>query len=109
PLFLTSAASTGIALLIILGAWRGVPEASLRRLEQADLWALLLELLVFVAFLASLGGDLLAVLGSWNGRLFVVGVLTVGLLIPLAFHLRLGLSLPARGAILAAALALFGG
>jgi formate-dependent nitrite reductase membrane component NrfD len=109
PLFLTSAASTGIAILIVLGERRGVPEASLRRLERADLWALGLELAVFAAFLASLGGDLLAVLESWNGRLLVVGVLFIGLLVPLAVHLRLGLSLPARSAVLAAALALFGG
>jgi formate-dependent nitrite reductase membrane component NrfD len=109
PLFLTSAASTGIALLIILGEWRGVPEASLKRLERADLWALGLELLMFTAFLASLGNDLLAVLESWHGRVLVVGVLAVGLLIPLAVHLRLGLSLPARSAIIAAAFALVGG
>jgi protein NrfD len=109
PLFLTSAASTGIALLLIVAEWRGVPAAAVKRLERADLWALGLELLVFAAFLASLGNDLLAVLESWNGRLLVFGVLTVGLLAPLAFYLRLGPSLPVRRAVLAAAFGLFGG
>jgi formate-dependent nitrite reductase membrane component NrfD len=109
PLFLASAASTGIALIIIIAEWRRVAPGSLRRLERADLWALGLELAIFAAFLASLGGGLLVVLESWYGRLLIVGVLVIGLLVPLAFHLRLGLSLPARGAVLAAAFALFGG
>jgi formate-dependent nitrite reductase membrane component NrfD len=109
PLFLTSAASTGIALMILLAEWRQVPATALRKLERADLWALSLELAVFAAFLASLGDGLVAVLESWHGRLFVGGVLLLGLLLPLAVHLRLGVALPARGAIVASALALAGG
>jgi formate-dependent nitrite reductase membrane component NrfD len=109
PLFLASAASTGIALLILLAEWRRVAPAALERLERADLWALGLELAIFAAFLAALGGGLLAVLESWHGRLLIVGVLVVGLLVPLAFHLRLGVSLTARSAVVAAAFALFGG
>jgi formate-dependent nitrite reductase membrane component NrfD len=109
PLFLASAASTGIALMILIAEQRHVAAEALKRLERADLWALGLELAIFAGFLASLGGNLLALLQSWHGRLFVVGVLVVGLLVPLAFHLRLGLSLTARGAILAALFALFGG
>jgi protein NrfD len=108
-LFLASAASTGIALMILIAEWRHVSPAALQRLERADLWALGLELLVFAAFLASLGSDLLAVLESWHGRLFVVGVLVIGLLLPLAVHLRLGVSLRARSAVVAAAFALVGG
>jgi formate-dependent nitrite reductase membrane component NrfD len=108
-LFLTSAASTGIALMIVVARRRAaVPEASLWRLEKADLWALGLELLVFAAFLASLGNDLGVVLGTFHGRLFVLGTLFVGLLLPLAIHLRLGVANPS--AVLAAALfALVGG
>ncbi len=109
PLFLTSAASTGIALMLLIAEWRHVAPPALRRLERADLWALGLELAVFAAFLGSLGVGLLAVLESWHGRLFVVGVLVLGLLVPLAVHLRLGLSLPARGAVVASLFALFGG
>jgi formate-dependent nitrite reductase membrane component NrfD len=109
PLFLASAASTGIALIILIAEWRHVASVTLQRLERADLWALGMELAIFAAFLASLGGNLLAVLQSWHGRLLIVGVLVPGLLIPLALHLRLGVSLPARTAIVAAAFALFGG
>jgi len=109
PLFLTSSASTGIALMILIAERRHVPIAALQRLERADLWALGLELVVFAVFLASLGSGLLAVLESGHGRLLVGGVLVFGLLVPLAFHLRLGVAQPARGAIVAALFALFGG
>jgi formate-dependent nitrite reductase membrane component NrfD len=51
PLFLTSAASTGIACMLLLGRRRGVGGISLERLEKADLWALCLELAFFVLFL----------------------------------------------------------
>jgi formate-dependent nitrite reductase membrane component NrfD len=108
-LFLTSAASTGIALMILLARWRpGVPPAALERLERADLWALGLELAVFVCFLASLGKFLLPVLQTGHGLLLVIGTLVVGLLAPLAVHLRLGLGSP-RAAVVAAVLALAGG
>jgi formate-dependent nitrite reductase membrane component NrfD len=109
PLFLTSAASTGIALMIVIAEWHHVSPVTLQRLERADLWALGLELLVFAAFLVSLGDDLLAVLESRNGQVLVVGVLVIGLLLPLAVHLRLGVSLQARGAVVAAVFALVGG
>jgi formate-dependent nitrite reductase membrane component NrfD len=109
PLFLASAASTGIALIILIAWWRGVAPLPLQRLERADLWALGLELAIFAAFLASLGVGLLAVLDSRNGKLLIFGVFVVGLLFPLAIHLRLGVVLSARGAVVAAVLALVGG
>lgn len=88
PLFLTSAASGGIALLLILG---GRASAETReRLERADLWALGLELFVFLIFLASLGGVLPLALGTQDGLLLVGGTLVVGLVLPLALHLRIG-------------------
>ena len=109
PLFLTSAASTGIATMILLLLWRGTASAdTVDRLERADLWALGLELAVFVLFLASLGGYLFAFVTTPGGMIFAVGTLLVGLLAPLAIHLRLGM--PTRRAELAAAvLALVGG
>jgi hypothetical protein len=80
----------------------------LERLEHADLWALGLELVVFGIFLASLGSNLLPVLGTWHGWLLVVFMPLIGVLAPLVIHLRLGVSM--RGpAVAAAALALFGG
>jgi formate-dependent nitrite reductase membrane component NrfD len=108
PLFLTSAASTGIAAMLLLARRRGISAASVERLERADLWALGLELVFFVLFLASIGSLLIPVLKSPHGLVLVVGTLLFGLLAPLAVHLRLGVF--ARwGFTGAAILALLGG
>ncbi|MBI3409020.1 MAG: polysulfide reductase NrfD [Planctomycetes bacterium] len=85
PLFLTSAASTGIALLLLLG--RRIPHESRARLERADLWVLGLELFVFLIFLASLGGVLPLALQTLEGMLLVGVTLVIGLLVPLWLHL----------------------
>lgn len=105
PLFLTSAASTGIALLLLLG---GRISETRERLERADLWALGLELFIFLVFLASLRGVLPLALATLDGLLLVAGTFVVGLLIPLWLHL--GLKTPSPGRVTAAALfALTGG
>jgi formate-dependent nitrite reductase membrane component NrfD len=83
-LFFASAISTALAAMALV-AWRrklGTPEGR-ERLEGADLWAIGLELVVFAAFLASLGGYLTAVLGTVRGWVLVAGVPVVGLLVPL--------------------------
>jgi formate-dependent nitrite reductase membrane component NrfD len=86
PLFLTSAASTGIAALLLLPCRGGaIAPATLERLEHADLWALGLEVLVFLLFLASVGSLLPVTLHTWAGVLLVVGTPLVGLLLPLVF------------------------
>src|SRR5262249_27434816 len=64
---------------------------SLERLERADLWALGLELLFFVLFLASISSLLVPVLKSWHGWILVAGTVILGLLAPVAIHLRIGL------------------
>jgi formate-dependent nitrite reductase membrane component NrfD len=87
PLFLTSASSTAIGLLLLLGGQ--MPQATIKRLERADLWALGLELFIFLIFLASLGGLLPLALGTWDGLVLILGTLVVGLLIPLGLHLGL--------------------
>ncbi len=108
PLFLTSAASTGIATMLLWSRWRGpISTTAVDRLERADLWALGLELAVFVIFLGSLGGFLAALLHSIHGIIFVVGTL-LGILVPLAIHLRLG-RVVRRAEVAAAVLALAGG
>jgi formate-dependent nitrite reductase membrane component NrfD len=108
PLFLTSAASTGIAVMVLLGRRRNVAPAALERLEQADLWALGLELAFFVIFLASISPLLVAVMKSAHGWALVLGTLLLGLIAPLAIHLRLGVF--GRGGFgAAAAFALVGG
>ncbi len=106
PLFLTSAASTGIAAMILFG--RGTAHATVERLEKADLWALALELLVFIVFLASLGPLLLPLLGTIGGKLLVLGVFACGLFVPLVIHLRLGLR-SRKPAVTAAVFVLLGG
>jgi formate-dependent nitrite reductase membrane component NrfD len=108
-LFLSSAASTGLAAMIVLARLGGVgtPEA-LAHLGKAGLWALGLELVLFVAFLASSDGWLLPVLRTWHGEVLVVGTLLVGLLAPLAIHLSVGVS-GRRGALALSALVLAGG
>ncbi len=112
PLFLTSAASTGASAMILLSCWTGVgwPEAA-ARLERTDTQALLLELVVFAAFVASLGDWLAPIWVTSQGKLLLVAVPMIGLLIPLVFHLvRERASGPALGAVfLAAIFALVGG
>lgn len=90
PLFLTSAASTGIAMMLLLGRRLNVAPAALDRLETADVWALGLELAFFVIFLASISSLLVPVLKSSHGLALVLGTLLLGLIAPLAIHLRLG-------------------
>jgi protein NrfD len=90
PLFLSSAASTGIAALLLLAGGRAGPSTPCERLERADLWALLLEVGVFVLFLLSLGGTLWAVWYVWQGKILLLAVPVLGLLVPLALHLIRG-------------------
>jgi protein NrfD len=89
PLFLTSAASTSIAAVLLIGR-SALSPATMERLERADLWALGLELFVFLIFLASLGNALPWMLHTTAGVLLVSGTLTLGLLVPLVLHLSLG-------------------
>jgi protein NrfD len=109
PLFLASAGSTGIAAVLLLSV-RGTAVApeSLERLERADLWALGLELFIFLIFLASLGDVLPLALRTGAGLVLVLGTLLVGLLLPLGLHLGVGHPSPGRMAA-AAVSALVGG
>ncbi|MFO0965746.1 MAG: NrfD/PsrC family molybdoenzyme membrane anchor subunit, partial [Gemmataceae bacterium] len=95
PLFLTSAASTSISLLLLLGG--RVSEASRERLERADLWALGLELFIFLVFLASLGGLLPLALQTREGQILVGATLILGLVFPLWLHLSF--KQPGRGRV----------
>ena len=106
PLFLTSAASTAISVFLLLG--RSIAPEARARLEKADLWALGLELFLFLSFLASLGSLLPLALRTWQGSVLIYGVLVVGLLLPLFLHL--GFRHAGAGRAMAAALlALVGG
>ena len=108
-LFLASAASTGIAvLLLILSFRRAAPPDSVANLERTDRWAMLLELVLLVAFMISLGGLAPVFLFSGYGILLLIGTLLGGVLIPLFLQWRPRL-LGSNGILLAAVLVLVGG
>jgi protein NrfD len=82
-LFLVSGASTGAAALILLGLWRraGHP-ASLDWLAWFDQRVVVLELLVLILFLASLG-SVVRVFLSWWGVFLLLSVVGLGIVGPL--------------------------
>ena len=83
-LFLASGVSTGAATLILLAPGRGATEQSLARLSAFDTKALVVELLVLVLFVASLGAVNRVWLSFW-GLVLLVGV-GFGILAPLRMH-----------------------
>jgi len=88
-LFLASGASTGAATLILLAPGRGATERSLAWLSSFDSQALVVELLILVVFLVSLGSVNRVWLSSWGwGLVLLVGVVGVGILTPLRLHAR---------------------
>lgn len=86
-LFLISAASTAAATLIVL-ARRRVPVDSptVGRLAEFDKWALVIELVAIVVFLATLGGAIDVFLSLW-GVVLLLGVIGAGIVLPLAMGL----------------------
>jgi formate-dependent nitrite reductase membrane component NrfD len=104
--FLVSAASTSAALLIMLGA-STVPGSGIRALRRFDSWVLVLELVVLVLLVLSLGSVAAVWLSAW-GALLVVGVVIVGILAPLVLHWRSRAS-HAHSPVMAAVLVLIGG
>ena len=107
-LFLFSGASTGAAALVLLAIWRRADHpATIDWLRWFDRNVLLLELLVLIVFLVSLG-SVARVFLSWWGVLLGVGVVGAGILIPLL--LERGHRVPApRRLVGAASLVLLGG
>jgi formate-dependent nitrite reductase membrane component NrfD len=106
-LFLVSAASTGAATLILLGIWRraGHP-ASLDWLAWFDQRVIVLELLVLILFLASLG-SVARVFLSWWGVLLLFGVVGIGIVGPLLLERKREAGTPHL--VRSASLALLGG
>lgn len=86
-LFLISAASTGAATLILLGRRRGVHAGSIAWLVRFDAAVLILELVVLLMFLVSLGSVARVWLSAW-GALLLLGVVALGIVVPLALHWR---------------------
>lgn len=86
-LFVVSGASTGAAALLLLAPARGATERSLEWLSTFDARALVLELLVLILFIASLGQVNRVWLGLW-GLVLLVGVVGLGILAPLRLHAK---------------------
>jgi formate-dependent nitrite reductase membrane component NrfD len=105
-LFLVSGASTGAATLILLALRRRADTGTVGWLVWFDRNALILELLVLIAFLISLGSVAQVDL-SWWGALLLIGVVGVGILWPL-FKER-GEAHAPRQLIQSASLVLLGG
>jgi protein NrfD len=85
-LFLLSGMSTAYALLVLL-----VPATSStqRKLGDGDFWAVILEGLVLLVMLVSLGSLGRVFWSGWFGVIFWLGVVGLGLLAPLARHWNL--------------------
>ena len=109
-LFVASGASTGAAALILLAPRRGATAQSLSWLTTFDGRALVVELLILIAFLASLGGINRVWMSFW-GLLLLVGVIGAGILLPLGLHWKPASfgRLAARPVVNAARLVLLGG
>ena len=86
-LFLASGVSTGAATLILLSPSRGATERSLGWLSSFDARALVVELIVLIAFIVSLGSVNRVWVSVW-GLLLLVGVVWFGILAPLRMHAR---------------------
>jgi protein NrfD len=105
-LFIVSAASISASLILLLAERSRLTMPGVRALHQMDGWVVLLELIILIALMISLGQVFRAWLNLWGVLLFLVIVL--GLLVPLALFWRRDL-LGARNLIGTAALVLLGG
>ncbi|HEY7519876.1 MAG TPA: NrfD/PsrC family molybdoenzyme membrane anchor subunit [Methylomirabilota bacterium] len=106
--FVISAASTSAALLILLAFWRWRTLGGIAFLERFDSLVLIVELLALAALLASLGNIFWVWFSAW-GALLLVGVVILGILVPLALHWRPRLIGRQLTTPVAAALVLVGG
>ena len=84
--FLTSAASTSAALLILLGFWSGLARERLHPLERFDRSALILEVLAIVALVASLGRIATVWLDGWG--VLLAAMVLGGIALPLLLDWR---------------------
>ena len=82
-LFLLSGISTSVAALLLVAHWqRLIVPSTEERLKRFDRVALILELIVLVVFMISLGAVAKAFLNAW-GVLLLLGVIGVGIVMPL--------------------------
>jgi formate-dependent nitrite reductase membrane component NrfD len=84
-LFLLSGISTSVAAMLLVARWQNVRIASTEeRLKRFDRVALILELIVIVAFVISLGAVARLFLNAW-GVLLLLGVIVAGILMRCAW------------------------
>jgi formate-dependent nitrite reductase membrane component NrfD len=89
--FLLSGASTAAALLMLLARRRSLLASGVEALQRFDTWVLAAELLVLVALVASVGWAIASRAWlNWWGVLLVVGVLAIGIVLPLLIEMRRG-------------------
>jgi formate-dependent nitrite reductase membrane component NrfD len=86
-LFVVSAASISAALMILLADKSRASMPGLLALHRMDAWVLALEFIVLVAVMISLGPVLRAWLSAW-GLLLFLGVIVLGMWLPLALYWR---------------------
>jgi formate-dependent nitrite reductase membrane component NrfD len=86
-LFVVSAASISAALMILLARKDRLTAPGLYALHRLDAWVIALEFVVLIAVMISLGPVFRAWLNAWGALLFI-GVILVGMLIPLALYAR---------------------
>ena len=101
-LFVVSAASISASLMLLLAEKSRSTMPGVRALHRMDAWVVVLELIVLVAVVISLGPVSRAWMNAW-GALLLVGVVLIGMLAPLALYWR------NLNATAAAALVLIGG
>jgi formate-dependent nitrite reductase membrane component NrfD len=82
-LFVVSAASSSAALLLLIAHRYGWTMPAVGNLNRMDRWVIVLECVVLLAVMLSLGPVLQAWLSLW-GLLLVLGVVIPGLAVPLA-------------------------
>jgi formate-dependent nitrite reductase membrane component NrfD len=101
-LFIISAASTSASLMLLLAHRSRLTIPGVSSLHRLDGWVVLLELIVLIVFMISLGPVFRALLNAWGVLLFL-GVIVLGMLVPLALFWRkdlLGESNPVGSAVL---------
>jgi formate-dependent nitrite reductase membrane component NrfD len=107
-LFFISGVSAALATLILLLSRGKTDHEVVERLETADVWAILLELVTIALFLFFLGNLLMPFIRHRYGLTLLIGTVGLGLLVPLLLYWRP--SLIGRAApLVAAILALIGG
>lgn len=85
--FLVSAASISAALLVLVAYARGWWNIGVYALKRFERWVLVLELVVLVALIASLGGVAQVWLSRWG--VLLLAVVLIGIVAPLALSARL--------------------